>query len=513
MPVCAALLGVKRRIVILLSGVAVAGIGVYLVGYQSPRGADPFQSIRHLDLVFAFVVAYFAESWHFVAAGLGPAATIVALLAIAWIVVRRIQRPAQWEPLQAFAFSLALTMLLTAIISALGRQALGVGEARAGRYQTPAMLFWWALVLYLVTRLTCGNKRIIHYRAYVFVALQVVFLGAFVAEARRFSELLEMHQEIRSSRDTAGLAIEAGIYDESQIRAIHPRPATVPPTYSFLVQKGLMTPPFEEFSYVGKNLGSMFSVLPAASCLGSTDLIYRIALHGDGRKQDLFAAGWGYHPERKEAFRRVLAATPEGTIVGVGVSGVHRPDIAATHPESWSKNSGWRLYAVSEGLARPLLVYGILPGSNQACLLPGTRKIPAISAAQSLPPHFSISDKLAGYIESVNGVVVGTLNDVDNPVHVNRADNLLIEGWVLSGDSENAMDQVFGVYPGGSMAAVAVPRPDVSDHFKKYSLLMSGYRIVLPALTLGPGLHPIQIVGVRNDRCYQLPAVLYVYIS
>ena len=60
------------------------------------------------------------------------------------------------------------------------------------------------------------------------------------------------------------------------------------------------------------------------------------------------------------------------------------------------------------------------------------------------------------------------------------------------------------------MAAAPVARSDVADHFKKGSLLMCGYRITIPAGTLALGLTPIQLVGVRNDQYYKLPAVLYV---
>lgn len=510
LPVCAALLGVRRRIVILLSGLALPAIGVYLVGYRTPgESSDPLQSIRSLTRVFAFVVANLAESWHFVGAGVGPAATVIALLAIAWFVVRKLLRAERLQPVQGFALCVALMMLLTAFVTALGRQGFGLQHARIGRYQTPAMLFWWALALLLMTSITRTDGRMAHYGAYVFVALQVIFLVLFLAEAGWFPELLQTYVSDGFTWSTAGLAVEAGIYDEPQIRYIFPKPSVVPPTYSFLIKQGLMTPPFEEFHDVGKNLGSVFSVLPAGTCVGSTELIHRIALHGDAT-QDLFAAGWGYYPAGKKTFRRVLAATPEGMIVGIGISGSYRPEVAAAHPGVLTAYTGWRLYAVSEGLANPLQVYGILPGTTEACLLPGTQRTPAI-LAQPLPPLSSITDTLRGYIESLNGVVVVNSNDAQHPAHIGRSVNLVIEGWVISADGRNGMDEVFGVYPSGHMAAIVVSRPDVGDVLKNGSLLMSRYRVTLPAGALGLGLQPIQIVGLRNDRFYKLTAVLYVY--
>ena len=330
LPFCAFLAGVRRRTVILLSGVSIVGIGVYLIGYRRPGNfSDPFESIGHLGQVFAFVIAYFGESWHFVFARIGSAVTMVALLAIALFAVWRLRRPQRFEPVQAFALSLALMMLLTAFITALGRQLNGVGQAREGRYQTPAMLFWWAVAVLILTSLVRAKG---HYRTRALVAFQVACLACFTAEARRFPNLLEDHLETRSIRNTAGLAIAAGVYDEDQIRSIYPLPSAVPPTYEFMLNAGLMTPPFPEIQDIGKNLGSLFLVQPEGTCAGSTELIDRIALHHDGT-QDLEAAGWAYYPARREDLERVLAATSDGKIVGVGVSGVYRPDIAASHPE------------------------------------------------------------------------------------------------------------------------------------------------------------------------------------
>ena len=199
--------------------------------------------------------------------------------------------------------------------------------------------------------------------------MQFVFIGVFLTEATRYPELLAKYVNDGFMRSTAGLAVEAGIYDEAQIRSIFPDTRDVIPAYNFLVEKGLMTPPFKEYNNVGKSLGSVFSVLPAGSCAGSTDLIYRIGV--EGNKQELFAGGWGYYPAAKESFKRVLAVTPQGTIVGIGISGIRRPDIAAAHPEVSTAYTGWRLYAVSELGANPLLVYGIVPGTNSVCLLAG----------------------------------------------------------------------------------------------------------------------------------------------
>jgi len=269
-----------------------------------------------------------------------------------------------------------------------------------------------------------------------------------------------------------------------------------------------MRPPFEEYDQVGKSLESVFSVLPAGSCAGSTDVIHEF--EGHNGKHDLFAAGWGYDPGAKKPFKRVLAVSPEGTIVGVGISGFRRQEIAAAHPEVSTADTGWRLYAVSEAPGNPLQVYGIVPDMNQVCLLPGTRNAPAVLPARVLPPLSTISDTLTGYIDALNWVFVTSSNDAQHPAYVDSARAVVIEGWVLSANAQDPMDQVFGVYLGGHVAGTPVARPDVVGLFKKGSLLMCGYQITIPPGTLAPGLQTIQIVGVRGDKYFRLPAAVYV---
>jgi hypothetical protein len=122
----------------------------------------------------------------------------------------------------------------------------------------------------------------------------------------------------------------------------------------------------------------------------------------------------------------------------------------------------------------------------------------------------SVSDTLGGFIDMVNGVAVSNLKDPQHPARIDQVGKVIVEGWAISADAQYSMDRVFAVYRGGHTLAEAVVRADVSDQFKRGSLLMCGYRIVLPPGALGRGVQAVQILGVRSGKYYKFPAVLYV---
>jgi drug/metabolite transporter (DMT)-like permease len=514
MPVCAALLGLKRRLVLLLCAFAVAGVGIYLIGYRTPGNfSDPLQSVRNPGQVMLFVGTYLGESWQLVAPGLGLIATIAALVGLAYLLVNHLRTGQRHEPLQAFAVSVALMMIATAVLTALGRQNEGLAQAQAGRYQTPAMLFWWAILLLTFTGITSRKdaKTSVHRPL---IILQLGVLVAFAAEAARFPALLASNIDDAYLRNGAGLAFEAGLYDLTQLRSIYPLPAAVPPTYSYILEKGLMAPPFKEFADVGSAVPSHFSLLPNGSCIGSTDVIRPITSR-DG-KQDLLITGWGYDLADRQRFRRVLATTPAGIITGIGVSGGLRPDVERVVRQVSTPNTGWQLYALSIPSGEAVQVYGIVPGTHKVCLLPGGKTAvaePKSTFASALPPLNSIPETGGGSFDLLNGQPIPTANDPQHPFHVSRVANIAVQGWMISADGTSAMDQVYAVYPGGRSTAKTEPRPDVAAHFNQQKLLSSGFRFDLPPGSLGLGLQTVDAVGVTGGQFYRFARTLYLFVQ
>jgi hypothetical protein len=174
-------------------------------------------------------------------------------------------------------------------------------------------------------------------------------------------------------------------------------------------------------------------------------------------KGGLSIGGWGYDLAANKGFRRVLAATPAGVIVGTGVAGGLRPDVPAAIPRIADLNTGWQLYVLSNDPADSLSIYGVIPGTNQLCLFPNgktkttstERKILSPpKAPPSLPPMDSVSTTALGSFDLLNGQQIPLSDAPEHPVPVRRGNNLTVQGRMISSDGTVAFDQVYAVASG-----------------------------------------------------------------
>ncbi len=371
LPLCALFLKLRWRYAAGLAFCGASAIGLYLIGYKSPSNAsNPWDAVRHPVDVFAFCQAYFAESWRHIAPALGNPAATFAIAVVPVIALYHLRPGKQRDPASAWVLSLACMMLLTSFITALGRQISGVDQAREGRYQVAAMLFWSCSALLLMLQM----KHLGRFRTYALVAFQILFLSAAVAESRAIPRFLRQYDSDGFNRSLAGLAYEAGIFDAPVERMIYPYPPAVPPTYNYLRAQHWISPPFPVYNAVGKPLAQIFTTPAAEKCSGYIDEI-RILNNAAGARQ-LVARGWAYSNTHHVPIERMLAVSEAGQILGIGISGEERPDIPKVLPEITSPDTGWRLYAVAPPQAAQLLVYGIVAGTNQVCQLPNVKPIP-----------------------------------------------------------------------------------------------------------------------------------------
>jgi hypothetical protein len=514
LPVCAILIGLPRRVILLLAGCGVIAIGVYLIGYHSPENfSNPLESLRHPGTVLAFIGSYFGASWKFVIPEVGGLATLLAVIGLAYVVIKRVRIHERAEPFQAFAISVALMSIATAAVTALGRQSEGLVQAEAGRYQTPAMLFWWAIVLLLFFVAT--RKGELRIPSGALATLELAILAVFAIQAFHFPALLHSNINDAFARNGSGLALEANVDDLGQIRSIYPLPAAVPPTYTYAIQQALMKPPFREIEDVGHKLSNEFSVVPSSSCVGSIDSIRPLSTQ-DG-KQEWYMTGWSYDLRHRAPFNRLLAATPDGLIVGIGVSGGLRPDVAKMLSRSGSMNSGWQLYAVTNAAPNALQVYGLVRGTNEVCQLPRANVVvPPVQparAAGSLPSLESMRQTQTGSLDLLNGAPIPTDNNAQHPVRIGRSQRIDVQGWMITPDGQSAMNQVIVLYPGGRLVADLAARPDVAAHFNNQKLLSSGFRFDVAPNTLRPGLATFDVVGVSGGKFYRFAKTLFMFVE
>jgi hypothetical protein len=358
LPFCGFLLGLRLRAVISLVVAAALGMGIYLKGYQTPSNAsDPLSAAKNFPQVLAFVDAYFAESWRYiwcpagrVFAGVALVSVIATLLTTLWLRMRkRVVGAGPW----AFLISIAGLMILTSLVTALGRQVSGVAQAREGRYQTPAMLFWCAIGILLIL----STRFLGRYRGAALLSLQVTFSMMMLQEITSLPVLARHWEFDGYLKNIAGLSVEMEVDDQKTIRLIHPAPSTVIPAYRALMTDHLIRPPFAEYRLVGRPISDLFTI-SAATCPGTIEKLEVISVRPNQR--DIAAEGLYSAGSPAGSTGRVFATADQGQIIGFGLV----------------DQGFWHLVGTVPSSARKVSVYALLQDARSACLFPDVKNIP-----------------------------------------------------------------------------------------------------------------------------------------
>ncbi len=371
LPIAALLLGMGFRKSALFGLPSIAGLGIYLIGYVSPSNAtSPLTALSHPQEVVRFLIAYFGESWHYVMPSGGDFLAAITIFGLIVFVVYRLLWLQPSPRVVVFLISITLVCVATGFMTSLGRQGDGVAQAREGRYQTAAMLFWAAIALLCVF----GISRLTVRRAVALAVLQTLFCGAVLSEAAHLKSLYQYFRMAGFIRDSAGAALESGVDSLDWMRMIYPAPQMLPPTYQYLSTHGLMDPPLGMQSWMNTPLSQRFRRAASDSCLGNTDAIAVVGMK-NGRKE-LYVHGWAFY-KGTGPLSKAVATTEDGIIEGLGVLGFQRPDVRQALPQVTQEESGWNLYALVPPTARKLSVFAVIPGSNDVCELPSPNPIPS----------------------------------------------------------------------------------------------------------------------------------------
>ncbi len=168
------------RYIFVLSALFVAGAAAYLIGYTPPDpNHTPAQAISHPKDLFVYVLTYFGASWTRLLPHKERITCFLSLLSFAGFGVLAVRRPALTTAFEWFCVAECAFTIATAALTGLARLKYGAGQAYAGRYQTPAMIYWASLcALFLIT--------VWRYRPTKFVAAQGFVLLVLVASFASF---------------------------------------------------------------------------------------------------------------------------------------------------------------------------------------------------------------------------------------------------------------------------------------------------------------------------------------
>jgi len=102
--------------------------------------------------------------------------------------------------------------------------------------------------------------------------------------------------------------------------------------------------------------------------------------------------------------------------------------------------------------------------------------------------------------------------DASRMLHVRRMQSITIQGWALDARAAKLASGVAARVDGARRIAGTYgnPRPDVARFFHTPAYEASGFRLVVPAGSLAPGRHTVELLVLSADRSrfYALPRPL-----
>ena len=150
---------IPRRVVALLVALFTLESLLYLYDYQKlDPTVSPLTWFAHPKEILVYVLTYFGASWTNLLPHKERTMALVGIVAFVWLGARAWRIGARPLSLEWFLYASGVLMLLVSFVTALGRLQSGVGQAFAGRYQTPAMVFWACLASLILIAVRRHNQ-------------------------------------------------------------------------------------------------------------------------------------------------------------------------------------------------------------------------------------------------------------------------------------------------------------------------------------------------------------------
>jgi hypothetical protein len=444
----AMLLGRSRAHVLVLAVYAMALLGFYLIGYETPSWhSDPTYAWRHAPSVVLYMLAEVgspfasALTWIFQTENLKFAiafggAAITSFIIVAWRLVRR--RGAD-NGCQLVLLAVMCFVLGTAFLTALGRaERFGIEQALDSRYTTTVLLFWYCLA---VLSLDIFRRVRIGY-ILAMTALTCPLIAVVVSQPL----IVKFVEAAADERRLAVPVLLSGVHDSALLENIvesHPEEDIV--QQLDLLKKAHTSVFASEWGHwLGTPISEHLAMANSAGCVGGFELAEQITATNPGGWR---AYGSALGPSRRPV-QRIILADGSGKVAGFGAN------VTVTH-DAWFGSFG----ANDPGAVR---AYALVDQGRAACSL-GTPKrielLPTIELLPDVPPPLSRGG-------SIDTFEIG--------------ERTVVSGWGML--SVNRDHQRVGIYtnlPVSSVSMSRVPRTDIAQAFNEESLARSGIRVVL----------------------------------
>lgn len=362
MVVLALLLRHRVRRVAVLAVLCAAALVLYFLTepplYRRPDLAAI--ALAHPVAVAHYVLLYLGSPFFYSTDAGSASAALVAgvifvLLSVFFLVLALRTRATNALPLALLAF--VGYVIATALVTGTGRVVLGVEQALASRYTTTALMGW--CVLFVVAAFFTRNDRIGRHGVVVAVVAAALLL------VPRQLLIYRMPNPYPFERQLAGLALEMGVLDDAQIRRVNADASFARSMAEAARLRGLSVFGQPPLRGLRERIGGKAGALPTANCVAYIDAV--AAIHGDARYRAV--EGWIYGADTKRAPRAVAFVDAAGTVVGYGVGGNLRPDVAHARRVR-DGATGFRGYILASTTEERIFLVGEQPACSVEARLP-----------------------------------------------------------------------------------------------------------------------------------------------
>lgn len=366
MTLYALIIGKKAKHVWILASLSVGVVYLFF-----PQAQPSFLHDKSLEIIketpFAlvhYVLLYLGSPFYYlsgkgaVGKAIGVVASLLLIGSSIWFAVKSLRKPRE----NTLNLSLLLFILYiggSAFGTASGRLVLGVDQAMAGRYSTPVVMVWAALlVLYSPTIFAAIKEKGIKVLApFAVLSIPMIILQSFALKSQD-GQLFE--QKI------AALALELQVNDQKQISNVYIHKVQLSLSAA---QKAsaLNLSIFGVYPYrdAREQLGLTIPKTTLPVCQGNFDKMETI----EGDVRFVRVRGWLFDNTSKTYPQVVRFLDRQGKVVGYALTGETRKDIAEATDKKALK-AGFRGYLFAEQKGATLTLQGENPSCEKRASVP-----------------------------------------------------------------------------------------------------------------------------------------------
>lgn len=354
---------IRLTIVLLL---AILVIAIYFFDYSAVSHHGSISKALSSDplglLYYTFI--YIGSPFYHLIGELGGSRNVAALAGLFLVLFCIFMTYQQLKSRERSPYIVALLCFLlyigaTAFGTAGGRLIFGLDGATSSRYATPAIMGWAAFALAMIASFPRPSRYL---RNTIWCGAALICILALGYQSKAFAST----KERLFSRELGVLALELGIRDEAMIGNFFPSP-----DYPLAIAEPAKANrlsifgdyPFEGLSEVQ---GGTFTAENAAICAGNLDVVFPI----DGLKTYIRTRGWLFDPASRTTPKVVTFTDENGLIIGSGLTGQPRPDVANAVDHNAS-NAGFGGYISPLVSGTRIIAYGDDPLCRLEMVIPG----------------------------------------------------------------------------------------------------------------------------------------------